>query len=54
MMAQKSDEVRKKASWHISTDACFAHYPVVRSMRGRRVERDVYDEKVREMKQITF
>jgi hypothetical protein len=44
----------KKASWHISTDACFAHYPVVRSMRGRRVERDVYDEKVREMKQITF
>lgn len=39
-------------AWYISSDARFATYPVVRSLRGRRVSRNLFDEMLPSMRQI--
>lgn len=44
----------KKIGWYVSTDGYFSAFPVVRSLRGRRVERDMYEKKVTEMEPLIF
>ena len=39
-------------AWYISSDTRFATYPVVRSLRGRRVSRNLFDEMLPSMRQI--
>lgn len=40
--------------WYITHDAYFKDFPRCRSLRGRRVSVDVYEEKTAEMKQYVF
>lgn len=38
--------------WYISTDEYFAHFPTVRSLRGQKVSKELFEEKTKEMKEI--
>uniref|UniRef100_A0AB33JFA7 SprT-like domain-containing protein n=2 Tax=unclassified Prevotella TaxID=2638335 RepID=A0AB33JFA7_9BACT len=40
--------------WYTSADAYFQDFPQVRSLRGRRVDRDTYENKLAEMRQVVL
>lgn len=41
----------KEWKWYIAEDEYFAHFPRVRNLRGKKVSKDVYEEKIRGMQE---
>ncbi len=58
--AQRLDAVARRIhdfsnyGWYTSTDAYFQDFPQVRSLRGRRVDQDTYENKLAEMRQVVL
>ena len=53
LMAQRANEIASHC-WYMTQDNYFRDFPKVRSLRARRVTKEVYNEKTAAMQPLSF